>query len=244
MHKYSLFGLVLLAFPFTVQSATEASADNELKSARQQIAERFGGIPHDNINTSPIKGLYQVMLPPRMFYVSADGRFAVDGDLIDLQNKTNVSEPQRGSARLAAIEAIGADSMISFKPKKTKHVVTVFTDIDCTYCRKLHSEMKSYNDAGIEIRYLAYPRAGIGSESYNKAVSVWCSKDRNKAMTEAKGGKNIDTRNCENPVAQHFTLGGMMGIRGTPALVLPDGQIAPGYIPADRLKAALEGNAQ
>lgn len=241
MHKFSLFGLVLLVMPFTGLSAAEAGVDKELKSARQQIAERFGGIPQENINKSPIKGLYQVMIPPRMFYVSADGRFAVDGDVIDLENKTNVSEPQRGGARLAAIQALGSDSMISFKPKKTKHVVTVFTDIDCTYCRKLHSEIKNYNDAGIEIRYLAYPRAGIGSESYNKAVSVWCSKDRNAALTDAKNGKNIATTNCENPVATHFTLGGMMGIRGTPALVLPDGQIAPGYVPADKLIAVLDG---
>ena len=127
------------------------------------------------------------------------------------------------------------------KGVKTKHVVTVFTDIDCGYCRKLHAEMPDYNKQGIEIRYLFYPRAGVGSESYKKAVKVWCSDDKHKAMDVSKAGNRVEARiDCENPVDEHMTLGGLVGVSGTPALVLEDGKVVPGYVPADRLSKVLD----
>lgn len=223
--------VVLVAFLFI----SPVFADNSLEQARKNISKLFTDVDPKNITKSPIPGLYQVSLPPRFFYASADGRYIVDGDLIDMVNKQNISKILRNKSLSAAINAMGEDSMIVFGEDNLKHTVTVFTDIDCSYCRKLHSEIKKYNDLGIRMRYLSYPRAGIGSVSFKKAEAVWCSKDKAKALTRAKNGENIKSEKCNSPVAEHYALGNMIGIRGTPALVLEDGTVIPGYIPAARL---------
>jgi len=187
----------------------------------------------------PIKGLYEVTVPPRIFYVSLDGRYIMLGNLIDLQTKRSLTQEKLADARNAALAQMGESSMIVFAPKQVKHTVSVFTDIDCGYCRKLHGQIAKYNELGIKIRYLAYPRAGLGSESYKKAVAVWCAEDRNKALTTAKNGGNVPYKECNNPVAKHFQLGTDLGVSGTPALVLENGQIFPGYAPPDKLIAVL-----
>ncbi len=215
------------------------AADKELEIARKNIAKQFNGVNPKNIFHSPVPGLYQVAMPPRFYYVSADGRYVVDGDLIDMRTKENVSQEPRNKSVSAAINAMGEDSMIVFGKDTLKHTVTVFTDIDCGYCRKLHKEVNKYNELGIRIRYMAYPRAGIGSGSFKKAEAVWCSKDKKAAMTKAKNGEELKVDKCNNPVAQHYALGNMIGIQGTPALVLEDGTVVPGYIPAARLSEAL-----
>lgn len=220
-----------------------AMAVADTKQAHAAVQKMIPDVPLEAIQPSPLPGLYQVMIPPQMFYISTDGRYAVDGDLIDLQTGVNVSTAPRGKMRITAINAMGESSMIIFGPEKPQYKVTVFTDIDCGYCRKLHSEMDKYNKAGIQIRYMAFPRAGIGSGSYQKAVSVWCSKDRQAAMNKAKKGETVKAKDCDNPVAQEFALAQRLGIRGTPALVTEQGQILPGYVPADRLKAMLDGHA-
>ena len=141
------------------------------------------------------------------------------------------------------LNKIGLDNMIVFKPKKTKHSVYVFTDIDCGYCRKLHSEIDQYLTAGIEVRYLFFPRAGVNSDSYNKAVAVWCAKDRNEALTKAKKGESIDMKQCENPIKSHMKLGEEFGASGTPMLVTEKGTIIPGYVNAISLSQGLEKEA-
>lgn len=219
---------------------TPAFAENsELEAARKNISKQFKTVSPENIYPSPVPGLYQVVMPPRFFYASADGHYVVDGDLINMTTKQNVSQGPRNKSLSAAINSLGEDSMIIFGKKTLKHTVTVFTDIDCTYCRKLHHEVKNYNDLGIRIRYMAYPRAGLGSDAFHKAEAVWCSKDKKKAMTDAKNGATVKSEKCDNPVAQQYALGNMIGIRGTPALVLEDGTVVPGYIPAKRLSEAL-----
>jgi thiol:disulfide interchange protein DsbC len=162
-----------------------------------------------------------------------------------MQTRENITEPRLMKAKIEAVEAVGVDNMLIFSPPEgtaVKHRVSVFTDIDCGYCRKLHAEMADYNKDGIEIRYLFYPRAGRGTESYKKAVRVWCAKDRLKAMDIAKAGNPVTGSNtdCENPVDDHMSLGAMVGVSGTPALVLDDGQLVPGYVPADRLIKMLD----
>lgn len=211
----------------------------DLETARKNISSQFKGVSAKNVSPSPVPGLYQVSMPPRFFYASADGRYIVDGDLIDMTSKQNVSQGPRNSSVSAALTAMGEDSMIVFGKDTLKHTVTVFTDIDCGYCRKLHNEVKKYNDLGIRVRYMAYPRAGIGSGAFKKAEAVWCSKDKNAAMTKSKNGASVKADKCDNPVAQHYALGNMIGIRGTPAIVLSDGTVVPGYIPAKRLSDAL-----
>jgi thiol:disulfide interchange protein DsbC len=199
----------------------------------------------DQINKTPVTGLYEVMYGPRIVYVTEDGRFLVQGNIIDMQTRENITEPRLMKAKIDAVEAVGVDHMLTFSPPEgiaVKHRVNVFTDIDCGYCRKLHAEMADYNKQGIEIRYLFYPRAGRGSESYKKAVRVWCARDRHSAMDIAKAGNPVPDSNidCENPVDDHMTLGAMVGVSGTPALVLDDGKLVPGYVPANRLIKMLD----
>ncbi len=229
-----------LALGLAVPAFAAEKTDPGLEQARAAMQKILPDLDPKAVQPSPVPGIYQVFLPPQLFYISADGRYAFDGDIIDLHTNTNLSTPVRDRLRLAAIENVGEKNMIIYGPKDAKHTITVFTDIDCGYCRKLHSEMDQYNKAGIRVRYLAYPRAGINSNSYNKAVAVWCAEDRNAAMTEAKQGKDPEPKTCDNPVAMEYELGQRLGIRGTPAIVTGRGQIIPGYVPADRLKAILD----
>lgn len=228
--------LVTIVWSF---SQLALAADISLEQARKNIQKNLKSIPADSIQPSEIKGLYKVIVPPRVFYASADGLFAIDGSVIDLLNGVNLTEMEKQKGVVTAVNGLGEDSMVVFAPKKTKHTVTVFTDIDCGYCRKLHDAVPEYNKLGIKIRYLAYPRAGLGSASYNKAVSVWCADDRKDAMTKAKSGQPLENKSCDNPIKSHHKMGGMIGLRGTPALVLEDGRVIPGFVPPARLATIL-----
>jgi thiol:disulfide interchange protein DsbC len=225
-----------------------ASPDDAI---RKRLAEVLPGQQVTSIHQTPVPGIYEVLIGTDLLYVSEDGRYMLQGRLIDLEQRENLTEtsPRLAEAlkraakeRAAAVEKVGDDNMVVFSPKRYDHTVTVFTDIDCVYCRKLHSEIDSYLDAGIRVRYLFYPRAGAGSPSFNKAVSVWCADDRQKAMTDAKAGRSVDNRKCENPVASHVHLGEELGINGTPAIVLDTGELVPGYVPAKRLSGLLRAN--
>ena len=219
----------------------KASSAVDFKAIHDRIEKELGE-KVESITASAIPGLYEVLVPPKLFYMSADGRYLLTGDLIDLHDKINLSSDKRAEARISAVNNVGESDMIVFspKPKDVKHTITVFTDIDCGYCRKLHSEIASYNKLGIKVRYMAYPRAGIGSPSYDKAVAVWCADDKAKAMTTAKSGGKVAKKDCDNPVAKEFQLGQELGVNGTPALMLENGQIYPGYAPADKLIAILD----
>lgn len=217
-----------------------AADDSGVEVVRKRL-EGIQGLNPDRITPTPIAGLYEVVLGPHVFYVSGDGKFMVQGDVIELSTRRNLTEPARSAAQSAAIESIGADNMLVYGPDKPKHTVTVFTDIDCGYCRKLHREMDEINAKGIQVRYLLYPRAGVKSDSYSKAVSVWCADDRNDAMTKAKTGSVPPKKECDNPVKEHMAMGQMIGVRGTPTIILEDGTLLPGYVPAARLEAMLAG---
>lgn len=233
-----LAACMLLFLHLPVMADTTA----DIKKVHEAVQKMIPTVPLEAIQPSPLPGLYQVMIPPQMFYISADGRFAIDGDLIDLNTGQNVSTTVRDKMRITAINALGEDAMIVYSPKNPLYTVTVFTDIDCGYCRKLHSEINQYLKAGIKVRYVAYPRAGLGSGSYQKAVNVWCSKDRNDALTRAKLGEDIKAKDCDNPVAQEYELAQRIGLRGTPAIITEQGQVLPGYVPADRLKMMLSAH--
>lgn len=218
-----------------VLSVPVSAASPALEKARINIAKLFEDVNPNDILDSPIPGVYQVSIPPRVYYASADGRYVINGDLYDAVANKNLSQGVRNQSTVETINAINEDSMIIFGKKSSKHTVTVFTDIDCGYCRKLHHEVKKYNDLGIRVRYMAYPRAGIGSSAFKKAEAVWCSKDRAKAMTDAKNGVVVSSENCANPVREQFELGNALGIRGTPAIILENGELIPGYAPAAQL---------
>jgi thiol:disulfide interchange protein DsbC len=193
----------------------------------------------DAVKPSEIKGLYEVNAGSNIFYASEDGKYLLQGQLFDVDAKKNITESKLGAVRKAALDKIGEQDMIVFKAPNSKYTVSVFTDIDCGYCRKLHSEIDQYLAQGITVRYLFFPRAGKGSESYNKAVAVWCAADKNKALTAAKKGDAFDTKSCDNPVDKHMQLGDDFGMSGTPMIVTAKGNILPGYVPAAQLAKVL-----
>jgi thiol:disulfide interchange protein DsbC len=197
-----------------------------------------------NRKATPVPGLYEFISGSKLYYTNEDGSYFVDGSLIDINANKDLTEARLGETRIAALDKIGLNNMIVFKPKKFKHAIYVFTDIDCGYCRKLHSEIDQYLNAGIEIRYLFFPRAGLGSDSYNKAVAVWCAKDRHAALTKAKKGEAIDMLQCDNPVQTHMKQGEEFGVSGTPMLVTEKGTIIPGYVNATSLAQGLEKEAK
>ncbi len=200
-------------------------------------------IPHlkvDSVTASPIPGLYEVTFGNHIVYVTEDGKYLVQGRITNLETREPITELRERALKKALLDRLDEKDMIVYGDEDLPYTVTVFTDIDCPYCRKLHSQVDQYNQQGIRIRYLAYPRAGPGSPSEKKAEAVWCAEDRKQAMTLAKSGGEVPYRKCDNPVREQYRLGQDLGITGTPALVLDDGEIIPGYVPPKRLRAALD----
>lgn len=224
---------VLCALLFSASAFADRAADEAA------IRKSLGDAAPDSIAPTPVAGIYEVLIGPHVVYISADGKYLFQGELVDLQTRTSLTEPRRREAQRAALAKVSEDQMIVFKPEQVKHTVTVFTDIDCGYCRKLHGELDQYLAEGIKVRYLMYPRAGANSESYRKAVAVWCAKDRNDALTRAKAGEAIDMKTCDNPVDEHMEVAAALGLRGTPLIVLEDGGMQPGYVPAKQLSRLL-----
>ena len=231
-----LFLLVVMLGSPAIAKVPDAGAEQVRRSLSQLLPDLSLG----EVTPSPVPGVYEVVIGQKIVYVSADGRYLLQGTLIDLEMQKNLTEPRINKLKADAVAAIDEKNMVIFGPSDAEYTVTVFTDIDCGYCRKLHSEIDDYAAQGIRIRYLFFPRAGVGSDSYNKAVSVWCADDRKQAMTLAKSGKPIARKSCDNPVQHDMRLGERMGVNGTPAMVLENGQMIPGYVPAGRLSAILK----
>jgi thiol:disulfide interchange protein DsbC len=217
-----------------------AFAEDDTTAIRQVLSHLVPDAKLESIAPAPVPGFYEVSIGGMLVYISKDGRYILQGDLLDVKERRNLTEEARSTKRMSALSAVAEDKMIVFAPDKVKHTITVFTDIDCGYCRKLHQEVKEFNDQGIKVRYLAFPRAGIGSPSYEKAVSVWCADDKRAAITRAKSGESVDKKTCENPVAEQYELGQKLGINGTPTIMLEDGKMLPGYVPARQLAQMLE----
>ncbi len=207
---------------------------------RQALAKSMPSVTVESVKSSEISGLFEVTVGGNIFYVSDDGKYLIQGHLVDIAARTDLTEEKLSGARKQAVDKLGLDKMIVFKPKISKYTVSIFTDIDCGYCRKLHSEIDQYMAEGITIQYLFFPRAGKGSDSYHKAVSVWCADDRKVALTAAKKGDKLDTKTCDNPVDQHMQLAEDFEVKGTPMIVTEKGNIFPGYLPAKQLAEALE----
>ena len=208
----------------------------KLKKARPDF--QFG-----EVTSTPIKGIYKSSIANGpTIYLTADGKYFFAGDFFEVGAKglVNLGEKEMEKDRAVALSKLHLDDLVIFSPSETKAYVYVFTDVDCYYCQKLHQEMPALNELGIEVRYLAYPRAGIGSPSYRKIASAWCADNPTESLTKLKNGEDISDNVCDpNPVAEHFRLGGQLGVAGTPALVTADGQLLPGYMPAAKLAEAL-----
>ncbi len=236
--------LCLLACVATSAVAAETPKSGDHKAAtaaiRATIAKKFPDVTVNDVRPTPMPGVYEVAMGAELAYVSADGRFLIAGDMYDMDSRTNLTEAGRQKARVAVISKLDEREMIVFKPAKVKHTITVFTDVDCGYCRKLHSEIAQLNERGVQVRYLAYPRAGPGSEDWAKMEAVWCSMDRKKAITDAKAGREVKAQQCSTPVAKQFKLGEQMGVRGTPAIFTNNGDYIGGYLSPDQMSKELD----
>jgi thiol:disulfide interchange protein DsbC len=230
-----LRSLTIFTIPFTLIWGPVV-ADEQDDQARQKILEQYPELDAVDIEPTPVDGLYEVRIGAQVSYITGDGRYLIQGDVYDVETDENLTEKRRTSVRLDSIEDIGESNMIVFAPEEVKHTITVFTDIDCGYCRKLHREIEGYNALGIKVRYLFFPRSGPETDSWYKAESVWCSSDRNNALTQAKAGANVEAGECElTPVAQHYMLGKSFGIRGTPAIIADTGEMIGGYVSPQEL---------
>ena len=203
------------------------------------------GLPVNQIDRADMPGMLQVDAGDDYLYVTEDCRHFISGDLFEIhptEGVVPITERVRTTKRQQLIDEMPLSELLVFSPlgKPARASIVVFTDTDCGYCRKLHQEMADYNELGIEVRYAAYPRAGVGSATYDRMVSAWCADDPLGAMTKLKNGEDIDAKNCANPVADQFEIGRRIGLRGTPTIVVEDGRVLPGYIPAADLADYLE----
>jgi thiol:disulfide interchange protein DsbC len=213
-------------------SATQNDVDVAVKQKLLTI-----GLTANAIKDTPMKGLKEVTTDRGIFYISDDGKYFIAGRLFDLNNDmANLTDLAMNEFRVDGVASF-KDSMIVYPAKNEKYKITVFTDTTCGYCRKLHAQMSEYNDLGITVQYLAFPRGGINSKSFYDIQSVWCAADQRKAMTDAKSGDAVASTSCSAPIEAQYNLGQASGVNGTPAIVLADGSMIPGYKPpADLLQ--------
>lgn len=236
----SLFIFALAAnaeAPPSLAAKPEAVIKRSLEAARADVKVQ-------SVASSEIPGLYAVQIEngPEV-YATGDGKYFLVGDLfqVDAKGFANITEHKRNGERAKLLADVKTKDMIVFKPKTaTKGVINVFTDVECGWCQRFHQDVPQLNAMGIEVRYLAYPRAGIGSEDYKKMVTAWCAKDRQGTLTRYKNRESVPLNVCaDNPVAAEYQLGERIGVNGTPTLVTADGELIPGYVPPAELAQRL-----
>ncbi|KFZ39164.1 thiol:disulfide interchange protein [Shewanella mangrovi] len=230
--------VVTLCISLAVTPMLLASPANKYDDLKLSLGKTLG-IEITSLTESQIPGLLQAVTSHGILYVSPDGSKLVQGTMYDLNDgMKNLTEAAMAEPRLKELKPF-EDKMLVYKAKNEKHVVTVFTDITCGYCRKLHSQMQQYNDLGITVRYMAYPRAGVPSKVADEMQSIWCSKEPLKAMDDAKAGKSVPLASCNADIGGQYKLGVSFGISGTPSMILEDGTMIPGYLPPQQLNKAL-----
>lgn len=239
------FGAALTGLLFSLAVFAAEPVDKAVEEQlRKNLAIPSMNLAVDSVAASEIPGLYAVQfVNGPLVYANANGSYFIVGDLYSVAGDSlvNVTERSRDGDRLALIDSVASEDMIVFSPEgETRAYVTVFTDTSCYYCQKLHQEVPELNKRGVEVRYLAYPRSGVGSESYRQLASAWCADDRQGTLTRLKNRETVEENSCaDNPVAAQYELGGKVGVRGTPAIVTESGQMIPGYQSADDLIATL-----
>lgn len=247
--KQHIVKLMLAVILLPGMSSLASADEKEIAQVTQVLQSIMPNAKPDSISESVLPGMYEAVFGPQVIYVSKDGRYIFEGDLYDISTRTNLTENKRKNGRAKVVGNLGTDGMIIFTPENPKYTITVFTDIDCGYCRKMHKQMAEYNKLGIAFRYLAYPRSGVNTPSYLKAISVWCAKDAQEAMTFAKNGAKLEQiqeiaqvegKDCKGTVVNHMSAAREVGVTGTPTLVFDDGQVVPGYVEPKRLIQILE----
>ncbi len=225
--------------------ALKGTADMRARGALQTLDP---SIKIDRLAAAPIPGFREAIVGGQVLYVSDDGKYLLQGSLFDIEKKRDLSQIGISVLRREELKKIPQKDKIVFAPANPKHTVEVFTDIECGYCRKLHDDIAEYNRLGIAIEYLAFPRAGTASQDFRNMESIWCSADRQKAITQAKGGAAVAPKTCTNPVNMQYQIGQKIGLQGTPMVVTREGVALPGYLPPaamletlDRLDAQAKG---
>ncbi len=232
-YKVLMSGLLLAA-------SIPALAQDDYSVVEERIRTLAPNASSIAISESPIEGILMVQIGGDIYYATSDGQFLIQGRVMNMETREDLTETAKSKVRRELLAGMDTSQQITFSPENPDYELTVFTDIDCGYCRKLHAQVDEYNESGIAIHYMAFPRAGIGSHSYEKAVSVWCAADQQAALTQAKLGAEPDPEQCENPIAEQYELGKALGVTGTPALLTPDGTLIPGFVPPEKLRARLD----
>ena len=243
--SYSNVALADPATPANNSVMLPSAQSTELNLVKTKLSNMLG-FKVDSIKASPMAGVVEVITDQGLFYASADGNFLLHGKMYGLgDNVSNLTEESLAQVRVDGMAKF-SDSMIVFPAKNEKHVVTVFTDITCGYCRKMHDQIEDYNDRGITVRYLAYPRSGVKdrsgqySQGFKDLRSIWCHEDPQQALTKAKSGSNVAARICDKPIEEEFDFGRQVGVSGTPAIILANGMMVPGYQDPSKLSSLLE----
>lgn len=231
MYPYSL--AIVFALLISVNITPVRAGDVEV--IQDSLKTVLPGMDITRIEPSAIPGMYAVLIGAEVFYVSSDGQYLLRGDLIDIPNKANLSEQQRSVARREILKSVPEEQYIEYAPRDPEHTIYVFTDITCGFCQRLQGDINDINRNGIAVKYLAFPREGVDSETSRRMESVWCAEDRQAALSNAMIGLNVEQASCDNPVTEHYNLGQTMGVRGTPAIYTEDGRYLPGYMPPDEL---------
>jgi thiol:disulfide interchange protein DsbC len=220
----------------TTAARPSAAVTTVSPEVRARIAAKMPGAKITDIAVSPIPGVYEVTMGGLIAYVSADGRYLLSGSLYDLDTQANLTDERRAVARAKVLASIPEDKMIIFAPPNPKMTVTVFTDIDCGFCRRFHNQIAEFNKAGVKVRYLLYPRTGPGSESWKKAEQVWCAADRKDALTRAKRGEDLKSKDCKSTqVANDYRFGEELGVEGTPAVFTERGVYIGGFMTPEQM---------
>lgn len=234
MLRISLFSFICLMFTIPA-----VAGEQEMKQVKAELIRSFPELSAATVKPAPVPGLYEIEFDAKVFYATENGKYLFMGDLVDLNAHTNLTEARRAAIRMRMLDDVGEENMIVIGPEKPKRTVTVFTDVDCPYCAKFHLDVPTLNKHGVKVRYLFYPRTGLNSESYRRAVAVWCADDRVKAIGIAKAGGQLNMKTCPNPVEKDYRLGERLEISGTPTIFLDNGKMIPGYVPAPQLLGML-----
>ena len=238
MRSLHCFAAALL----TVAASPAFSESHSATDVHAELSKQLPGVKADDVRASKVPGLFEVRMGERSAYVTEDGKYLIRGDMFEVASRANLSDIGRRADRRALLMQLDPGQAITFAPANPKHTITVFTDIECAYCRKLHGEIGLINAQGIAVRYAAYPRGGPNTPAWTQMEAVWCSADRQDALTRAKLGQTIERpAACKAaPVAAQYQLAQKLGIQGTPLVILEDGRIAGGYLPAEALAKMLE----
>lgn len=236
MNNHSIMRILFIIFIGLFQPIQGTAAENTediLKNLQVEINERFDGLEITALTVSPVPGVYELVSGGQVFYISEDANHLFTGALIDTVTQADLTAARKSKIYLDIINEIDDKDMLVYEPEnEAKGTVTVFTDTSCPYCSRLHAEIDELLDEGIRVRYLMFPRAGIGSKTHQELESVWCAEDPHEAMTDAKAGMLIDPATCDNPIEMHVEVANAIGLRGTPLIYLDDGQAIAGYRPA------------